>query len=305
MKKLTYVSCICFICLTMILSCSKNDSPAAIAENIDNIISKQPDLSLFAAALTKTRLTTFTQGGGPFTVWAPTNAAFNAIGINSATDFNNLDSNLLVQIITYHLQSVSRSYTEIPLGPNATMSTVGGFTQYASRYLGGFAYINGAKLVDSVYAASNGYLYKINRVLVPPYNNNATNLALNSNYKQFLQAITKTATAITANPYTILAVPNSVMTAAGYDSTTIANASGAALTTLTGIIRYHLIAQRIFSPDFKAGTLKTVQGSNLVISLAGGVNIKGTNNPTPFQIAIPDVLSSNGIIHGITGLLKP
>ncbi|MEO7264011.1 MAG: fasciclin domain-containing protein [Ferruginibacter sp.] len=291
--------------VTLLASCDKNDAPAPVGDNLDKLITNKSNLSLFSAALTKTRLTTFTQGGGPYTVWAPTNAAFNAIGITTAADLNNIDSNLLVQLLTYHIQATSRSFTEIPQGPNATMTTQGGFTQYASRYVGGFAFINGAKVSEPNIQASNGFLHIIDRVLVPPYNTNATNLALNPNYKQFLQAITKTATAITANPYTILAVPNNVMTAAGYDSATIATASGAALTTLTGIIRYHLVAQRIFSPDFKAGNLKTVQGTNLVISLTGGVNIKGTNNPAPFQITIPDVLSSNGVIHAINGLLKP
>ncbi len=299
-------NCLAALCLiSLLVSCDKNDSPAPAGDNLDKLITAKAELSLFSAALTKTRLNTFTQGPGPYTIWAPTNAAFNAIGITNATDFNAMDSNLLVQILTYHIQATSRSFTEIPQGPNATMTTQSGFTQYASRYVDGFAFINGAKVSTPNIAASNGFLHIIDRVLIPPYYTNATNLALNSNYKQFLQAITKTATAITANPYTLLAVPNNVMTAAGYDSTTIANATGTALTTLTSIIRYHLIPQRIFTPDFKAGTLKTVQATNLVISLTGGLNIKGTNNPAPFQVTIPDVLSSNGVIHAINGLLKP
>ncbi len=306
LRNIKIKNCLAALCIISLLAaCDKNDSPAPVGDNLDKLITAKSELSLFNAALTKTRLNTFTQGPGPYTIWAPTNAAFNAMGITNATDFNAIDSNLLVQLITYHIQATSRSYTEIPLGPNATMTTQGGFTQYASRYLGGFAYINGAKVSEPNIAASNGFLHIIDRVLIPPYNTNATNLALSGNYKLFLQAIAKTVTPITANPYTIFAVPNSVMTAAGYDSTTIANTTGTALTTLTGIIRYHLIAQRIFTPDFKAGNLKTVQGTNLLINVTGGLTIKGTNNPAPFTITIPDVLSTNGVIHAINGLLKP
>ncbi|ULT45692.1 hypothetical protein KRR40_22105 [Niabella defluvii] len=49
-----------------------------------------------------------------------------------------------------------------------------------------------------------------------------------NNYSLMLQAITKTATttSFTTTPSTVFAIPNSVMLANGYDSTTIANISG-------------------------------------------------------------------------------
>lgn len=298
---------ISFLAISMLAtlgSCDKEDAVVA-GDNLDKLITDKPELSLFAAALTKTRLTTFTQGVGPFTIWAPTNAAFNAIGINTATDLNSLDSNLLVQILTYHIQQANRSFTEIPLGPNATMPTQGGFIQYASRKVGGSAYINGVEVTEPNIKASNGYLHVINRVLFPAYSTAAATLAAMPNYKLMLQAITRTATVTTTNPLTIFAVPNNVMVAAGYDSTAIATASGTALTTLTAIVRYHLVNRRIFSPDFVAGNLKTVQGTNLVIGTTGGVTVKGTNNPTAFQVTSSDLLTTTGVIHGINGLLKP
>lgn len=293
--------------MIVLASCDKDDdTPAVALQTLDQLITAKPELSIFNAALVKTRLTTFTQGGGPYTIWAPSNAAFNAIGINSAADLAMIDSNLLVQILTYHIQTGARSYPEIPLGPNSPMVTQGGFTQYASRYDGGFAYVNGAKVSGINMPGSNGYLYIIDRVLTPPYNAIRTNLQLNTNYKQMLQAIVKTnADSAVGATYTLFAVPNSVMTAAGYDSVSIARVAGTTLVTLRSIMRYHMVQQRIFYPDFKAGNLKTFQGTNVVISLTPAVNIKGTSNPSPFQITIPDVLSTNGVIHAINGLLKP
>lgn len=300
----------CLLTLSMsavFISCDDKPDTVASGANIDQLISARPELSIFKAALERTRLNQFTQGGGPFTVFAPTNEAFIASGISTAADLALVDSNLLVQIMTYHIQAGARSFTEIPLGPNATMSTQGGFLQYAARYLTtGKAYINGAE-ITSTNAAGNGFLYTINRVLAPGFASAATTLAANPNYKLMLQAITKTAVVTTTNPLTIFAVPNNVMIAAGYDSTTIANlvAATAPYTTLRGIMQYHTVNQRIFTPNFKAGVLKTVQTTNVIIGLGATVTVKGTNNPTPFNIVVPDMLTSTGVIHGIDGLLKP
>ena len=304
-RKFLIIGCLIISMLATFSSCDKNDAAVVSGDNLDKLITDKPELSLLAAALIKTRLTTFTQGKGPYTIWAPTNAAFNAIGINTAADLNALDSNLLVQILTYHIQAANRSFTEIPLGPNATMTTQGGFTQYASRKIGGSAYINGAEVTEPNIKASNGYLHVINRVLLPAYLSAAASLAANSNYKLMLQAITKTATTTTTNPLTIFAVSNNIMIAAGYDSTTIANATGPALVTLTAIMKYHTVNKRIFSPDFVAGNLKTVQGTNVIIGTTGAVTVKGTNNPAPFQLTSRDFLTTTGVIHEINGLLKP
>lgn len=295
------------LCAVLLFSsCEKNTSASQPSgENLDMKIAGNTNLSIFQAALKKTRLNIFTQGGGPFTILAPTNMAFKSMGINTEADLNTLDSNLLVQIITYHIQTGSRSYNEIPLGPNATMTTQGGFTQYASRKVGGSAYINGGQITEPNIQASNGFMHVINKVLVPPFFSMAASFALLPQYKLMMQAFTKTATNITTNPLTIFAVPNSVMIAEGYDSTSIANATGATLTTLTSIMKYHTVNKRIFSPDFIAGGLKTVQGNNVEIASGTVVTVKGINNPTPFQILSSDYISTTGVVHAINGLLKP
>ena len=286
-------------------ACEKDDSPAAATENLDAKIAANTNLSLFQAALEKTRLTTFTEGDGPYTIWAPNNAAFNALGINSAADLNTIDSNLLVQILTYHIQTGKRSFVEIPFGPNANMVTQGGFTQYASRKPGGSAYINGAEVVEADILATNGYLHILNAVLIPPFFTTAQTLSLNPTYARFYQALVKTGTVTTTNPLTIFAVPNTIMVAAVYDSTTIASATGTALTTLTAIMKYHIVNKRIFAPDFVPGALMTVQGTSVTISTTGGLTVKGKTNPAPFTINPNNLITTTGVIHSITGLLKP
>ena len=298
--------------LVIFAGCDKDDDPVGPVlgtETLDAKLAARADLSLFKAAIDKARLTNFTQGGGPFTLFAPNNAAFNAIGITTAADLNTLDSNLLVQILTYHLQAGARSYVEIPLGPNANMTTQGGLTQYASRKIPPAtpnAYINGVLVSERDIAASNGYLHIIDKVLFPPLLTTAQALAAQPNYARFAQAVVKTATTTTTNPLTIFAVDNAAMIAAGYDSTTIANATGPALTALTAIVRYHVVPRRIFSPDLTAGPLKTVQGGNITVAgTPGNFTLKGNNNPTPFSIVNSDVITTTGVVFSISGLLKP
>jgi uncharacterized surface protein with fasciclin (FAS1) repeats len=289
-------------------SCKKDDEATAVpTQTLDQLISANADLSVFNAALARTNLSIFTKGGGPFTIIAPTNAAFAAAGIANEAALASLDSNQLVQILTYHIQGGARSFTEFPLGPNATMTTQGGFTQYGSRFVGGSIYINGGMVSGFGTAGSNGNLYVIDKLLIPPFLSITASLAANPNYSLMALAISKTAVTITGSPITVFAVPNSAMSAAGYDATTINNlvAASPAYLTLQSIMRYHIVTQRIFTPDFKTGSLKTAQGTNLTITAGNPVQVKGTNNPVPFQITGGDILTTNGVIQPINGLLKP
>ena len=286
-------------------ACDK-DETVAPQDNLDTIISANPELSLFKAALIRAKLTTFTQGPGPFTVYAPNNAAFNAIGVNTEADLNLIDTTLLTTVLTNHLHAGVRTSYEIPVGPNGTIGMQGGFTVYASKTPANVAYINGGKLLQTDITASNGTMHIIEKILLPPLTTTLGNLALISNAKLFLQAINKAAvtSSFIVNPATVFAPTNAAMIAAGYDSTSIANANAATITLLSNILKYHVIGSRIFSNDLKDGSLKTVQGTNVVIS-AGGTKIKGTNNASAFNITVKDIVTTTGVIHQIDGLLRP
>lgn len=123
-----------------------------------------------------------------------------------------------------------------------------------------------------------------------------------------LQAITKTAatTSFTTTPATVFAIPNSVMLANGYDSTTIANISGAALTALNNTLRYHVIPQRIFKSDFRTGNQVTRFPSNSVTieGVVGNFTIKGKSNPTGVPVG-NGIATGSGVFYTISQMLKP
>ncbi|MBS1729708.1 MAG: fasciclin domain-containing protein [Bacteroidetes bacterium] len=64
-----------------------------------NIIAANPDLTLMKAAIDKAGLASTLQNGGKYTVFAPTNTAFNNAGYMTVTDINNADAAVITKIV--------------------------------------------------------------------------------------------------------------------------------------------------------------------------------------------------------------
>ncbi len=312
MKYLQHIfSSACAVMLSMVLfsSCDKSDPVAVPYSNLpklDATLSQTTELSLFNAALQKTDLTTFLTGPGDFTLLAPNNAAMNSIGINTVADLDAIPKVSLSNFLLYHIIPDRRNEANVPIGPNATLGSQNGVTLYCSKY-GSNMFFNGVFAVTKDKQASNGVIHILNRPLVIPPGTPTVSLQGITQYKLFLQAITKTGTTanINVNPGTVFAPTNAALTAAGYDSTTIANLSGAALTTFTNIIKHHVIAGRYFSCDFQAKPYKTAQGTNITVDLSAGVAVKGAGNATAIPIVGADLATTTGVVHAINGVLKP
>ena len=68
---------------------------------------------------------------------------------------------------------------------------------------------------------------------------------------------------------------------------------------LTAVLTYHVVPGKVMAKDVKAGDVKTVQGSNLMLGTAGGVTV---NNAKVVQA---DIMASNGVIHVIDTVVLP
>ncbi len=68
---------------------------------------------------------------------------------------------------------------------------------------------------------------------------------------------------------------------------------------LTAVLTYHVVPGNVMAKDVKAGTVKTVQGSDITLATAGGVMV---NNA---KLLKADVTASNGVIHVIDTVLLP
>ncbi len=120
-------------------------------------------LSTLVAALQRTGLAQTLQGPGPFTVFAPTNAAFVAL---SDAPLDDLTDGELTNILAYHV--VGERLAAADLAGRATLLTTQGSDLAVTAGADGSIRVNDATLVVRDVAAANGVLHVIDAVLIPP-----------------------------------------------------------------------------------------------------------------------------------------
>ena len=68
---------------------------------------------------------------------------------------------------------------------------------------------------------------------------------------------------------------------------------------LTAVLTYHVVAGKVMAADVKAGQVKTIQGSELTVTTAGGVKVNAAN------VVKTDIVADNGVIHVIDTVVIP
>ena len=117
-----------------------------------------------AAAVTAAGLVTTLEGPGPFTVFAPTDAAFAAIQKDVDTLLKPENKAKLANILTYHVVSGKHKASELEDGTELT--TVQGEKLKVS-IKGDKVMIGGANVTTADVDASNGVVHLIDKVLMP------------------------------------------------------------------------------------------------------------------------------------------
>jgi uncharacterized surface protein with fasciclin (FAS1) repeats len=146
---------------------SSSGSEAASADIVDTAVGAGSFTTL-VAAVQAAGLEETLRGAGPFTVFAPTDAAFAALPAGT------LDSLLLPEnreqlrsILTYHVVSGRVMASEAAAMSSAP--TVQGASAPIAPVEGGLT-IGGARIVTTDIACSNGVIHVIDAVMMPPAN---------------------------------------------------------------------------------------------------------------------------------------
>jgi uncharacterized surface protein with fasciclin (FAS1) repeats len=138
--------------------------PAETGTVVDVAVANE-DFSTLVAAVTAAGLAETLSGPGPFTIFAPTNAAFEALPEGLVEKLllpENKDT--LVKILTYHVVGKQVLAADVAAGD---VTTVEGST-FAVTTDGGVK-INGSSTVTATdVMGSNGVIHVIDAVLVPP-----------------------------------------------------------------------------------------------------------------------------------------
>jgi uncharacterized surface protein with fasciclin (FAS1) repeats len=145
-------------------------SASTASKNVVQIAESNPDFSTLVSAVQAAGLVSTLEGSGPFTVFAPTNAAFAALPSGTlATLLEPANKAMLAKILTYHVVSGALKADQIMPG---AVKTVNGAT-FTVNSAGGKLTItdgkgNTAQIVQTNILASNGVIHVINAVLLPP-----------------------------------------------------------------------------------------------------------------------------------------
>lgn len=133
---------------------------------VDNAL-KASNVTTVVTAVKAAGLVDTLKGPGPFTVFAPTNAAFAKLPAGTVDTLLKADKKAdLTSILTYHV--VAGRYTAADLKDGMTLKTVNGATLKVSN-VNGVVKINGAAMVETAdVISSNGVTHVIDTVLMPP-----------------------------------------------------------------------------------------------------------------------------------------
>ncbi len=142
------------------------ETPAPAPSNtVVDIAIGSPDHTTLVAAVQAAGLVETLSGEGPFTVFAPTNAAFEALPAGTVEGLLEPESKeALTGILTYHV--VSGNVMSGDLSDGQEVTTLNGQTLTVSIQ-DGKVMIGGATVVAADLAGTNGVVHVIDTVLLP------------------------------------------------------------------------------------------------------------------------------------------
>ncbi len=232
---------------------------------------------------------------GPFTVFAPTDAAFAKLpdAVLKAVQTNPA---LFKTVLTYHVVPGKLNVAALQPGK---LTTVSGEDLTITKE-GAVTYVNGNAIAKADAAASNGIIHVMGDVLVPPIGDIikvATTLPGFTTLAKLVTQADLVKTLQSAGPFTVFApvdaafakLPAATVTAVTSDPKLLAK-----------VLTYHVVAGKLSTSDLKEGKLKTVAGVDLTITKKDGQTfIDGK------PIAVANVEATNGIIQVMGDVLVP
>ena len=134
-------------------------------KDVIDVAAGSADHSTLVAAIKAAGLVETLKGAGPFTVFAPTNAAFNALPAGTVENLLKPESKeALTKILTYHVVAGSVKAADLKDG-QMVKTLQGGELKVTIK--DGKVMINGANVTAADLTSSNGVIHVIDAVLMP------------------------------------------------------------------------------------------------------------------------------------------
>jgi uncharacterized surface protein with fasciclin (FAS1) repeats len=315
-------------------------TPAAPKTLVETAASLPQFSSLVAALGFASRngdLVNLLSGAGAFTVFAPTNDAFDALARELTRDPSASAAALLVPgnealvraVLQYHVLGAAVRKADVPLGAPID-PVLEGPDSFRIDASGDALVVTDGKLrtsriVATDVAASNGVIHVIDKVLLPAAkvaDRTIAEIALgNENFSTLVAAVQFASIdgdllSLLSNPgsLTVFAPTNAAFDALARELTGDASATGEALLVpgnrdlVRAVLQYHVLASEVFAAAIQPGrAIEPALGGNTFfkIEIANGTPVIVDGRGRSTNIVATDIDATNGVIHVLDRVILP
>jgi transforming growth factor-beta-induced protein len=244
-------------------------------------------------------------GDGPFTVFAPTNAAFTALLSDlGASSLDEISAAALTPILLNHVVGGEYKSTDLSTGYVPSLNGSGPDDTNVDLYVevdGGVRINKDVQVTTADVDASNGVIHVVNKVILPT---DVVDIASdNENFTSLVGALVAADGDLVSvlqgdGPFTVFAPLNSA-----FDDIS-AVVDGLSDEELAGVLTYHVVAgANVLSSDLTNGMVVTTLNGTFTVNISGSsVTITDASGATANVVAT-DVQGTNGVVHVIDKVL--
>ena len=312
---------ILILSFTTFTSCNNDDEtmPMPITNTIVDFVSNSPDYSILLEALqlANGNLPDVLNGEGPYTVFAPNNAAFAAFLLdNNFGALSDIPTDVLTQVLLNHVVSGNAVSSSLETGYSVnSLSTATPNENNMSLFINTAdgVVINGIATVTTAdVSVDNGTIHAVDAVIGLP---TVVTFALaDPNFSVLVTALTRSdltfdfvGTLSTPNgtapaPFTVFAPTNDAFVDL-LAELNVASLDDIDEPNLKGTLEMHAVAgANVLAAGLSDGMTIGTLGGNITANVTGGATLTDANDRVIDIIAV-DVQASNGVIHAINKVL--
>jgi uncharacterized surface protein with fasciclin (FAS1) repeats len=264
-------------------------------KSIVDIVVNSPRHETLEAAVVAAELAGALSAPGTFTLFAPTDDAFAALG-DEVSELLLDPTGELAEILKYHVVGATALSGSLSDGDKFT--TLEGYDIEVTINNDG-VFINDAKVIFADYEAPNGVVHVIDAVITPP--TTVVDIIIESDVHTSLEAAVLAADLAGAlsgdGPFTVFAPTDDAFAALGQATidALFADATGA----LANILQYHVVSGKVMAGDLSDGQIVSMlEGTDAFISL---FNDMAYINQA--EITMTNIEADNGVVHVIDAVI--
>lgn len=304
-----------------LISCADDESaptPPPVDDSIAGLAQQDPDLATLVAvadyASNNGDLIALLSSPGSLTVFAPTNAAFDALAVELSGSASAKASDLLTpenkpllrDVLGYHVLTSEVKASAIPFGMPITASQGAIFKIESSpvRIIDGRNRSAGITATDI--DASNGVIHVVDKVILPADKNLVQIAQGDPQFSILVEAVVAADLAATLSgpgPFTVFAPTNAAFAALLTELGVTKDQLLANKPLLTKVLTYHVVPARVFKAQVPVGApVATVETGSFTVGADLGVTDERGRKAA---IVGTDIMSTNGVIHVVDKVLLP